>query len=375
MKRCTNCVLTEKTPGIGFDDQGVCNYCRSHRAVEYRGEKEFKAILDRHRKPDAKYECICAISGGRDSTYVLLKLVRDYGMKVLAVNYDNPFTSPEARQNVHNAVSKLGVDLITVRPRRDIHRRSFANNFRAWCRRPSLAILPLMCIACKLMWYEILKIARREHVSLVVGGMNRFEDTAYKKALLGVPPDEKWETTYLKSFLGALKEALLNPAYLRPGMLPTVVRSYLFGDPYALGARLLQRNITLLDMFFYIEWKEHEVLSRIRKELDWTSPEDYPSTWRFDCELVRMKDFVYLKTAGVSEKDDFYSKMVRDGLIAREEALHRLERENIIHEPIVRKLSAVAGVRYEDLQAALERCAASSCGGAEDCDCAGARIE
>lgn len=28
LRRCTRCILPETYPGISFDDEGVCNYCR-----------------------------------------------------------------------------------------------------------------------------------------------------------------------------------------------------------------------------------------------------------------------------------------------------------------------------------------------------------
>lgn len=354
MKRCARCVLTDSTPNIAFDADGVCSYCHAHKRIQYQGEPAFRGMLEKHRKPEGHYDCVCAISGGRDSTFVLLKLVRDYGMRVLAVNYANPFTVPEARRNVENATKKLGVDLMTIDTRQDRHRKVFVHNFRAWCRKPSLACLPMMCAACKNFWPEVVRAARANGVSLIVGGMNRFEDTAYKKALLGVPPDEAWENTFIKALGGVVREVTANPAYLRPDFWPVYLKTYLFGDPYAWGARHLQKDITLLDMFFYLEWNEEEIVSRLRQELDWTSPADYPSTWRFDCELAHIKDLVYLTTIGVTEKDDFYSKMVRDGLLTREQALARLEKENQVYEKATRKMAELAGVRYDDLVKTLE---------------------
>jgi hypothetical protein len=355
MKRCSKCTLSEATPNIEFDSDGVCNYCSTHQKIEYKGEEEFKAILDKHRSKDAKYDCIAAISGGRDSSYILLKLVRDYKMKVLAVNYANPFTDPQAKKNIENAVKELNVDLVTVYPKKDIHRRTYSSNLRTWCKRPSLGILPMICIACKLMWHEILKIARKKKISLVVGGLNRFEDTSYKKALLGIPMNESWETTYIKSFFGVLKEVIKNPAYIKPSFIPTIFKAYFFGDPYALGSRFLQRKITLTDMFYYIPWDEKIIIPRIKKELKWEKPAYLDSTWRFDCQVVLLKDLIYMKSFGITEKDDLYSKMVREGLLSRDEALKRLEKENKIHPEQTKRLAAEAGIDYDHFLEVLDK--------------------
>jgi hypothetical protein len=36
MKRCTRCILPETFPGIEFDDEGVCQYCRHMPPPERR---------------------------------------------------------------------------------------------------------------------------------------------------------------------------------------------------------------------------------------------------------------------------------------------------------------------------------------------------
>jgi hypothetical protein len=107
-------------------------------------------------------------------------------------------------------------------------------------------------------------------------------------------------------------------------------------------------------MFYYLEWNEEEILSRIRKELNWDSPEYLDSTWRFDCQVTLLKDLIYLKSFGITEKDDFYSKMVREGVLSREEALKRLAAENVIHEDKTKKLVAAAGIDYDHFLKVLD---------------------
>ncbi len=50
MKTCSKCVLPETFPGISFDDQAVCNYCR-HTPLPDEAEKKayirkFEQLLD-----------------------------------------------------------------------------------------------------------------------------------------------------------------------------------------------------------------------------------------------------------------------------------------------------------------------------------------
>jgi hypothetical protein len=346
MFRCSKCVLPESTPGILFDRQGVCNYCRSYRKLKYAGEDKLIELLESYHRPHSRYDAIVTISGGRDSTYTLLKLVKDYGMRVLAVNHENPFTHPQAKTNIENAVRKLKVDIVRFKLKNQIHQRIFKNSVTAWLRRPSPALVPMMCVACKNLWLEILKIAKKNDIHLVVSGGNRFEQVSFKKVLLSTSAQEKAETTLIKEIFGLLKETSKNLTYFKPELVPSLVKGYLFGNPYALGSRLLRHGVVGLDLFFFTEWKEQEVISRIRTELDWDCPSESDSSWRFDCRIGHMKDFMYTKTLGMTERDDFYAKMVREGQMTREEALQRLKVENRLHLEHINQLLSEVGIEY-----------------------------
>ncbi len=330
MRRCTKCVLPESAPSMEFDENGVCNHCQTYKKIKYQGEAALLDILDKFRGTGNKYDCIVGLSGGRDSSYTMLKLVKDYDMRVLAVNYLNPFTHPQATANMKHAVEVLGVDFLQFKDERGLPQKMFVNNLRAWFRKPSPAMIPMICAWCKPLNAGSLKIAKQNNIHLIVYGGNRFEDVDFKKELLGLSKDERQEVMLMKAIIGMLKGLAKNPAYFKPQFVPTMVKGYLFGDPYALGSRFVGRNITWLDLFFYIEWNEREILSRITSELGWDYPRE-DSSWRFDCKIGKWKKMMTLKTVGLTERDDFYSKMIREGVMTRDEALQRLHKENKVN--------------------------------------------
>ena len=107
--------------GIFFDSDGVCNYCHQvDDLIEQFGtgtlagkiefEKIVKSIKDSHSHK--KYDCIIGVSGGTDSSYVLLLAVK-MGLRPLAVHYDNTWNSAIATQNIAIVTKKLNVDLYT----------------------------------------------------------------------------------------------------------------------------------------------------------------------------------------------------------------------------------------------------------------------
>lgn len=119
-KVCSRCVYNNLTPSIKFDDQGVCNYCHDHDALcqqfpgGSQGEKAFNQIVDNIKQQGKRnqYDVVVGVSGGCDSSY-LLHLAKEYGLRPLAVHYDNTWNSAIATQNIHSVLNKLDVPLWT----------------------------------------------------------------------------------------------------------------------------------------------------------------------------------------------------------------------------------------------------------------------
>jgi len=121
IKVCMRCIYDEKVPGIVFDNEGICNYCRQVEDLEkeYKtglpeGEQKFMEIVDTIKRSGKtkKYDCVLGISGGTDSCYMLYKAV-EVGLRPLAVNYDNTWSTTIANENIRKVTKKLGVDLHT----------------------------------------------------------------------------------------------------------------------------------------------------------------------------------------------------------------------------------------------------------------------
>lgn len=118
---CTRCIYDDRVPGITFDADGVCNYCRTHDALELQypmgdeGARRLERMAAQIRSAGRghKYDCVVGVSGGCDSSYMLYKMV-DLGLRPLAVHFDNTWNSPIATQNIYNVLDKLGIELSTL---------------------------------------------------------------------------------------------------------------------------------------------------------------------------------------------------------------------------------------------------------------------
>lgn len=119
---CAHCIMDASVPGIHFDEEGRCNFCRradasSAGAVPSPAERE-RAFLDvvtaiKAAGRGKAYDCILGISGGTDSSYAAL-LCHRAGLRTLAVDMDNGWDSEEAGRNVEHVTSKLGIPLERV---------------------------------------------------------------------------------------------------------------------------------------------------------------------------------------------------------------------------------------------------------------------
>ena len=119
---CTRCIFDKTIPNIAFDEKGVCSYCTqidelSNRFPnDDRGALQLQEIVDEIRKSGKgkKYDAIIGVSGGCDSSYLMHLMKVKYGLRLLAVHFDNTWNSTIATENIHCMVDKLDIDLFTT---------------------------------------------------------------------------------------------------------------------------------------------------------------------------------------------------------------------------------------------------------------------
>jgi N-acetyl sugar amidotransferase len=118
---CSRCIYDESTASITFDELGVCNYCRQidRLAEEYgtgteTGKARLDAIIAQVKRAGARkrYDCVIGVSGGTDSSF-LVYLAKQWGLRPLAVHYDNTWNTAISTQNIQKVLSALDVDLYT----------------------------------------------------------------------------------------------------------------------------------------------------------------------------------------------------------------------------------------------------------------------
>jgi len=121
IKICSRCIYDERVDGIIFDINGVCNYChqidklkQEYGTGKEEGKQKLSKIISQIKASGKgkKYDCVIGVSGGTDSSYMVY-LAKKWGLRLLAVHYDNTWNSAIATMNISKVLSALDIDLYT----------------------------------------------------------------------------------------------------------------------------------------------------------------------------------------------------------------------------------------------------------------------
>lgn len=330
IKRCTKCILPETFPFIEFDENGVCNYCRSHHPINksVKGKDELEKVLNQFRKSNGEPDCFVAISGGRDSCYGLHYVKNVLHMTPLAYTYDWGLVTDLARRNISRMCGKLGVEHILVSADIAKKRENVRKNINAWLKKPDLGMVPIFMAGDKQFLYYAHKLMQENDIQLFIWFTNTFEISDFKEGFCGVSkmnlknPARTWTLSTKNKLRLAyyyISKYLQNPAYLNKSIFDNIFAFYSY---YILP----EYNIYL---FSYIPWDENEIMEVLNTKYNWETAPDTQSTWRVGDGTAAFYNYIYFTATGFSEFDTFLSKQIREGTLNREEALIKSSKFNV----------------------------------------------
>lgn len=118
---CSRCIYDSSIPNINFDDTGLCNYCKQvdqlteqYKTGSSEGMDMLMRLVDKIKKEGKgkRYDCIVGVSGGTDSSFLLCKAI-EWGLRPLAVHYDNTWNSAIATENIRKVTKYTNTPLHT----------------------------------------------------------------------------------------------------------------------------------------------------------------------------------------------------------------------------------------------------------------------
>jgi hypothetical protein len=331
LKRCSRCILPVTFPFIEFDEQGVCNYCRSYQPRykdidAQKAKDDFFKLIESYRSNNGGPDVLVPFSGGRDSSYGLHIIKNEFRFTPITFTYDWGMVTDLARRNVARMCGHLGVQNILVSANIKQKRDKIRMNVAAWLKKPDLGMVPLFMAGDKHFFSIVNQLKKQTGIRLDLWSANPLENTDFKSGFCGVPPDfEKHRLDYL-SFSRKIRMALyyagrfaMNPGYLNSSLLDTMG---------AFSAYYFEPRKDFFFMFNHLVWNESEVNSLLLNEYDWELATDTRSTWRIGDGTAPFYNYIYATARGFSEFDTFRSNQVREGQIDRALALESVLEEN-----------------------------------------------
>jgi len=313
-QRCTRCIADTTVPGIRFNADGVCSLCDFHDLLCETYPENDKALVDLRIRIDKikkagrgkRYDCIIGISGGRDSIYLLYLAVKEWGLRPLAVHFNDGFDNPVAGENMLNAVRKLGVELRTI-----------TSDFRE-CK--DLKIVDLQAST------PLLNNGTDIGIAAALYGV------AYKEGVRTILYGQSFRTEGIRPLAWAYFDGdHLRAIHKKFGKHP--LRKWKPDDPgYNLGLREMLfytlNGIKTFAPFYHYPYVRSVAEQIIKRELDWV----YPGAHYFDDLYWSLISYVHRVKFNIDFRLIAYSALIRSGQMDRDFALNTIEKPYVLED-------------------------------------------
>ena len=293
-------------PDIVFDEKGICQYYYEYtEKLKIRvPEKEVAArqlekIVEKIKAAGKgkDYDCIIGVSGGVDSTYTAW-LVKQLGLRPLAVHLDNGWNSELAVKNIENILNKLGIDLYTEVLDWEMFKDLQLSFLKASTPDGEIptdhAILAILY-----------KVASMHGVRYIISGMN-FRNEGF------LPPS--WARGYLDwKYIKSVQKIFGKQDLKRFPHL--TVPGFLYYN--------LVKGIRSVSFINYVDFNKDEAMELIQKELGWK----YYGGKHYESIYTRFyQSYILPKKFNIDKRKAHYSCLILStGEISREKALEMLK--------------------------------------------------
>jgi N-acetyl sugar amidotransferase len=301
--------MPETQDGQSLDDFGICNVCRSSEEKMQVDWKDRKALLSKIlseakiRNKDKEYDCLIPISGGKDSTFQLHILVKEFGMRPLAATFSHNWFSSVGIFNLYNAIEKFDVDHVMFTPKRSLVNR---------LAKKSISKIGDSCWHCHAgVGAYPLRVARDYGIDLVIWGESAAESSSrgtYKKPLFDFDQD------YFLKMSAKVKAEEFEDDDLSLQELTKF--NPLSAEDYA------EAEIKGIHLGDYLFWDEELQTEFVIKEYGWRE-DDVEGTYKgyksTECIMPGVHDFACYLKRGYGRASFHLSSDIRSGLVSRDE--------------------------------------------------------
>jgi N-acetyl sugar amidotransferase len=316
--RCVKCGLPQTYETIEFDANGICNICRGHtfktEKIDWTARKKMLDGIIEEYRGKYEYDCIVPFSGGKDSTFTLLHLMKEYKIKPLVVQFNHGFMRETLLKNNERTFKKLGVDVISFTPNWKVVKRLM---LEALIRKGDF------CWHCHTGIFSYpMHVAIKYATPLVMWGEPSTEYTAYYD--YAEDEIESVDETRFNRFvnLGITAEDMANMIKDDFELDPRDLAPYTY--PQMRDLKKLRYRSVCLGSF--IPWDVKANTKLIQDELGWQGdqvegmpPGEYTYE-KIECHMQGMRDYIKYLKRGYSRVTQMTALDLRNGRITKERA-------------------------------------------------------
>ena len=324
LRYCKKCLIPETRPHTEISEDGACSACKYYaqrKEIDWeQRKKELIKVLKKYKKNDKYYDCIIPSSGGKDSTYQVLK-AKEFGMNPLVVTITTDWLTPLGRKNIEN-VKNIGVDYIEYSLNPKIRKK--LNKFTldtigdiTWSEESGI-------------FCSVARLACKMDISLIIWGENPQNENG------GPEKNADFFGDIIQKVDGDWFEEFVCPGGLRSSDIlenwsnEKITEIDLLPYTYPSDEELEKAQLNGIFLGHYIPWDGHSNAEYVKKHGfttygKWVEGNivDYEN---LDNYLMRIHDYFKFLKYGYDRVTDWCSLSIRRGRIEREEAI-QLTRE------------------------------------------------
>ena len=333
---CTKTVMDTSDPSIVFDGDGISNhYWDFERIVKpnWKTGPEGQAVLEgmvqtmKEAGKGRDFDCLMGLSGGADSSYMLHKMVTEFGLRPLVFHVDGGWNSEIAVSNINGLIDKLGLDLYTEvinwEEMRDFQLAMFKSG------------VPHLDIPQDMAFIGVLyKFAAKHGIKHILNGGNISTECVLNPV----------EIIYWGTDMHHVRDILS-----RFGTVP--MRTYPFSDIFYHKLYLRYfRGVKVFKPLNYMPYIKKDAMAEMESIYGW---KPY-SQKHFESRFTRFFEGYWLPTRfGYDMRSNQLSSLILTGQMTRDEALAELEKPPYDPETIDQEFAYIAtklGITVDELR-------------------------
>lgn len=327
IRYCKKCVMPNTRPGIKFNEAGVCSACVAYdnrKNIDWKKRYEaLENLCDKYRNMNGKnnYDCAIAVSGGKDSHFQVDLIKNKLKMNPILFSVEDNFPMTAAgMHNIKNISEAFSCEIVSMKPNIALQKKLMRYCFETYGK-------PTWYID-RLIYTFPLKMALRYNTPLLIYGENvsqeyggsDAEDTYSAKAILknGVASDMDYD------------ELVANAGVKMSELVSTIAPS--------------EDELDKLDpiyVSYFIPWNSFVNYENAKKNGfrdltgEWNRTHTAENFDQIDSRAYWVHPWMKYPKFGHQAVTDYTSRMIRYGMLTREEAIKIIKEKEANLDPLV----------------------------------------